>query len=170
MSRDAWRRFSEDGYKHYFVEECGFKYNMTDVQASMGIHQLERVGSYWERRRQIWQQYDDALADRPLTLPSPVAPNSRHAYHLYTILLGEERPEPGRDQFLDRMTAQNIGVGVHYLSIPEHPYYEREYGWQTEDYPNATSVGRRSVSLPLSAKLTDADVGDVIKAVHRCLA
>lgn len=169
MSRDAWKRFSDEGYKHYFVTECGFKYNMMDLQAAIGIHQLKRVESYRKRRQQIWQRYNEAFKDLPIGLPAEPEPQTRHAYHLYNILIDEEKCGISRDAFLNAMTAHNIGVGVHYLSIPEHPYYQETFGWQPEDYPNAMRIGRQTVSLPLSAKLTDEDVKDVIEAVRRIM-
>jgi dTDP-4-amino-4,6-dideoxygalactose transaminase len=169
MSKDAWKRFSDEGYKHYFVVECGFKYNMMDIQAAIGIHQLQRVEQNWKRRQQIWQGYNEAFADLPIGLPTEPEPDIRHAYHLYTILIDEKKCGISRDAFLNAMTAQNIGVGVHYLSIPEHPYYQKTFGWKPEDYPNAMRIGRQTVSLPLSAKLTDGDVVDVIRAVRETL-
>lgn len=169
MSKDAWKRFSDEGYKHYYVVECGFKYNMMDLQAAIGIHQLERVERNWQKRGDIWKRYNEAFADLPVELPAPVEPDTRHAYHLYTILIDEEKTGISRDGFLNAMTANNIGVGVHYLSIPEHPYYQKTFGWKPEDYPHAMRIGRQSVSLPISAKLTDEDVGDVVQAVRRIL-
>ena len=165
MSKDAWKRFGDEGYKHYQVVECGFKYNMMDLQAAIGIHQLKRIDAYWRWRNEIWQRYNQALGDLPIGLPADPEPNTRHAFHLYTIMVDEARAGLSRDAFLNAMTERNIGVGVHYLSIPEHPYYQRALGWKPEDYPNATRVGRQTVSIPLSAKLTDEDVEDVISAV-----
>src|SRR6266536_3025523 len=155
----------DEGDKHYFVVEAGFKYNMMDLQAALGIHQLRRVESNWRRRAQIWKQYNEAFAHLPVTLPAEPEPNTRHAYHLYTILIDEADVGITRDHFLEGMTANNIGVGVHYLSVPEHPVYQEKFGWQPEDYPIATRIGRQTVSLPLSAKLTDAEVARVIEAV-----
>ena len=169
MSKDAWKRFSDEGYKHYFVVETGFKYNMMDLQAALGIHQLQRVEANWRRRAEIWQQYHEAFAGLPLTLPAEPEADTRHAHHLYTILIDEDRVGITRDEFLDAMTARNVGVGVHYLSIPEHPVYQEKFGWHPEDYPNATRIGRQTVSLPLSAKLTDEEVQRVIDAVHATL-
>jgi len=169
MSKDAWRRFSDEGYRHYQVVSAGFKYNMMDIQAAIGIHQLRRVEKCWQRRRQIWQMYQEALRTLPVKLPPEPAPDTRHAFHLYTILIDPQQCGIGRDEFLSAMTAHNIGVGVHYLSIPEHPYYRQTFGWRPEDYPNAMLVGRQTVSLPLSAKLTDEDVHDVIRAVKAVL-
>lgn len=165
MSKDAWKRFGDEGYKHYYVLECGFKYNMMDLQGAIGIHQLQRVELYWRRRQEIWQRYNEAFAGLPIGLPAEPEPDTRHAYHLYTILIGETKVAISRDEFLGAMTANNIGVGVHYLSIPEHPYYQETFGWKPEDYPEAMRIGRQTVSLPLSAKLTDEDVDDVIMAV-----
>lgn len=165
LSQDAWRRFGDKGYKHYQVMECGFKYNMMDLQAAIGIHQLKRVEPYWRRRQAIWARYQEALYDLPLKLPAEPDPTTCHACHLYTVLVDEERAGISRDDFLDGMTAKNIGVGVHYMSIPEHPYYQKAFGWQPESYPHAMAFGRSTVSLPLSAKLTDEDVEGVILAV-----
>src|SRR5258708_5802516 len=89
MSKDAWKRFSDEGYKHYFVVETGFKYNMMDLQAAIGIHQLQRVESNWLRREEIWQQYNEAFGGLPVTLPAETEPETRHAYHLYTMLIDE---------------------------------------------------------------------------------
>ena len=169
MSKDAWKRFTDEGYKHYQVVECGFKYNMMDIQAAIGIHQLERIEQYWRRREGIWRRYNDSFADLPITLPSEIEPETRHAYHLYTVLVDESRTGIGRDAFLNSMTAKNIGVGVHYLSIPEHPYYRSMFGWNPEDYPHAMRIGRQTVSLPISAKLTDDDVEDVVWAVRKTI-
>ena len=166
MSKDAWHRFGDKGYRHYQVVEAGFKYNMMDLQAAIGIHQLARVERTWLRRRDIWNRYMDAFADLPIGLPAAPAPQSRHAHHLFTIDIDETRCGIARDAFLEAMTAARIGVGVHYLSVPEHPYYQTRFGWRPEAWPNAMRIGRQTVSLPLSAKLTDADVERVIGAVR----
>jgi len=168
MSKDAWKRFSDEGYKHYFVTECGFKYNMMDPQAAIGIHQLRRIESYWQRRKEIWRRYNEAFADLPVILPAEPEAHSRHALHLYTILIDPDCCAVSRDAFLNAMTRQNIGVGVHYFSIPEHPYYQNAFGWRAGDYPNAMKIGRQTVSLPISARLTDGDVCAVIESVRSC--
>lgn len=169
LCSDAWKRFGDEGYKHYFVVECGFKYNMMDLQAAIGIHQLKRIESYRERREQIWQKYNRAFGDLPVVLPAEPESDTRHAYHLYTILIDEQKCGIDRDFFLKVITENNIGVGVHYLSIPEHPYYQNTFGWHPEDYPNAMRIGRQTVSLPLSAKLTDEDVEDTVKTVQKII-
>jgi dTDP-4-amino-4,6-dideoxygalactose transaminase len=169
MSKDAWKRFGDEGFKHYQVVECGFKYNMTDLQASLGIHQLARVEAGWKKRESIWNRYLDHFAELPLDLPAPVARDTRHAHHLFTVLVDEARTGVARDTFLDRMTHEGIGIGVHYVSLPEHPYYQRTLGWRPEDYPHAMRVGRQTVSLPLSPKLSEKDLHDVEEAVRRSL-
>ena len=169
MSKDAWRRFSDEGYKHYYVVECGYKYNMMDIQAAIGIHQLRRIQKNWERRQEIWATYQREFSGLPLTLPAQPDEGTRHAYHLYTVLIDPERTNLTRDQFIADMTAENIGVGVHYQSIPVHPYYQERFGWRPEDYPHSLRIGQQTVSLPLSPKLTDHDVADVIRAVHKVL-
>jgi dTDP-4-amino-4,6-dideoxygalactose transaminase len=169
MTKDAWKRFGDDGYRHYQVVECGYKYNMMDLQAGIGIHQLKRVEKYWKRREEIWNRYMREFANLPVGLPAIPDPNTKHAYHLFTLQVDKDNSGIGRDQFMNAMTANNIGVGVHYLSIPEHPYYQKSFGWKPEDYPHAARVGRSTVSIPISAKLNHEDVGDVIAAVKSIL-
>jgi dTDP-4-amino-4,6-dideoxygalactose transaminase len=169
MSKDAWQRFSDAGYKHYYVVECGYKYNMMDIQAAIGIHQLRRIQKNWQCRKEIWATYQKEFAGLPLTLPAEPEEGTRHAYHLYTVLIDPKRTNLTRDQFIADMTTENIGVGVHYQSIPVHPYYQERFGWRLEDYPHSVRIGQQTVSLPLSPKLTDHDVADVIRAVHKVL-
>lgn len=170
MTQDAWKRFSDDGYKHYQVEEIGFKYNMMDLQAAIGIHQIKRVEKYWNRRLEIWQRYNEAFRGLPVKRPAPLEVGSRHALHLYTLLIDEKRAPVTRDQFITALHKRNIGTGVHYRAIPMHPVYRKRYGWAPEDFPNAMAIGCATVSLPLSAKLTDEDVQDVIYAVTEVLS
>ena len=169
MSKDAWKRFGDEGYKHYYVTECGFKYNMMDIQAAIGIHQLKKIERYWQKRLEIWTKYKNAFRDLLIGLPAEPETDTRHAYHLYTILIDEAKAGISRDEFLNAMTARKIGVGVHYLSIPEHPYYQKTFGWKPEEYPNAMRVGRQTVSLPISAKMIDSDTDDVISAITEIL-
>jgi len=169
MSKDAWHRFGDKGYKHYQVVECGFKYNMMDLQAAIGLHQLARVEKNWRRRDEIWQRYDEAFAPLPIGLPMCAEADTRHGRHLYTVMIDEQRCGIARDAFLDAMNAARIGTGVHYLSIPEHPYYQQRFGWKPEQWPQAMKLGRETVSLPLSPALSEADVERVIAGVCRIL-
>jgi dTDP-4-amino-4,6-dideoxygalactose transaminase len=166
MSDDAWRRFSDDGYKHYQVEECGFKYNMMDLQAALGIHQLRRVETWWQRRRELVRRYRETLADLPLGFQAEAPSHSRHAYHLFPILVDSGRAGIGRDAVLVEMNARRLGVGVHYMSIAEHPHYRRVFHWRPEEWPHAQRIGRQTLSLPLSPRLTDVDVDEVTAAVR----
>jgi dTDP-4-amino-4,6-dideoxygalactose transaminase len=169
LTRDAWNRFGGEGYRHYEVMDCGFKYNMTDLQAAIGIHQLRRLEDNWTRREAVWNRYMEELAPLPVTLPAAPEQGTRHSYHLFTLLIDPEACGRTRDEFVQNMTRSRIGVGVHYVSIPEHPYYQREFGWTPADFPHAARIGRQTVSIPLSAKLSDADVADVIEAVQQSL-
>jgi len=169
MSKDAWKRFGNEGFKHYQVVEAGFKYNMMDLQAAIGVEQLAKVERFWERREQIWKSYGERFSGLPIQLPANYDGDGRHAYHLYTVLVDEASSGISRDDFLNAMTLHGIGVGVHYLSIPEHPYYQERFGWKPEEYPVAARVGRSIVSLPISPKLTDSDLDDVDKALNLVL-
>jgi len=169
MSRGAWKRYSDEGFRHYRIEYPGFKYNMMDIQAALGIHQLKRIEKYLLRRAQIWKRYDDAFQGLPLNIPAPAEDNTRHARHLYTILLKLEDLKADRDTIQQALYEENIGTGIHFLSLHLHPYYQRTFGYRRDDFPNATYVSERTISLPLSAKLTDEDVGDVIDAVKKVL-
>ncbi len=169
ITKDAWTRFSDDGYKHYQVVEAGYKYNMTDMQAELGLHQLTRLDKNWIRRKEIWDKYRTELAVLSIGLPREAGKSMRHGYHLFPITIKKKIAGITRDQFLEEITTRNIGAGVHYLSIPEYPYYQHQYGWNPDDYPNARDFGRSTLSLPLSAKLTNKDVDDVIEAVQDVL-
>lgn len=169
LSQDAWNRFSDEGFKHYQVTECGFKYNMTDIHAAIGIHQLERVEKNWNDRLRVWNRYQDDLKDLPITLPHPAPDDSRHGLHLFPILIGGDAPV-SRDAFVNGMTKRGVGVGVHYLSIPEHPYYRDRFGWQANDYPVACDIGRRTASIPLQPGLSDQDLDRIVAAVRALLS
>jgi dTDP-4-amino-4,6-dideoxygalactose transaminase len=169
MTKDAWKRFSDEGYKHYQVVAAGFKYNMMDLQASLGICQLKKIESYWKKRRRIWQRYSQAFADLPCILPSAPEKNTRHAYHLFTPLIDTDRLKKSRDWVLSALTAENIGVGVHYIPLHLHPYYQKAFGWKPGMFPNAEWVGERIISLPLSPALSEGDIQDVIMAFQKVL-
>jgi len=166
MSQDAWKRFSDEGYRHYEVLFPGFKYNMTDLQAALGIHQLARLAQGAKRREGIWARYDQAFADLPVIRPAPVEAGTVHARHLYTILVKIEELARTRDWVLNELLRWKIGTGVHYTALHLHPYYRQTFGYQPGDFPNAEYIGARTLSLPLSAKLSDQDVEDVVAAVR----
>lgn len=165
MSKDAWRRFGDKGYKHYQVVYAGFKYNMMDIQAAIGIHQLPRIDKYWNRRKEIWNKYNGAFKNLPVFLPAPPEKNTRHAYHLYTLLLDVDNLNMTRDEFLEKMSGLNIGVGVHYIALHLYPFYKKTFNLRKGGFPNAEWISERTVSLPISTKLSDKDTEDVIDAV-----
>ena len=169
LSLGAWQRFSDTGFKHYEVVEPGFKYNMTDVQAALGLHQLPLLDQWIERRAQLWDRYDALLADLPVTTPPPANPETTHARHLYQVTINPGVPLT-RDQLLDGLTARRIGTGVHYRGVHLHPFYRDKYGLRPEQFPVATAISERTLSLPLSPKLSEADQDDVVEAMTELLA
>ncbi len=164
----AWQRYSDATFKHYDVIEPGFKFNMTDVQASLGLHQLPRLDGWIERRASAWSLYDEALRSMPLVTPAPPGPEMRHARHLYQVLVTDEA-SIARDDLLDFLIEQRIGTGVHYRGVHLHPYYRDRYGIAPEDLPVTTDISNRTVSLPLSPKVTERDQQDVVAALTAAL-
>jgi len=170
LSADAWRRFSDDGYKHYEVAYPGFKYNMTDIQAALGLCQLRKIASWQKRREEIWQRYDAAFEGLSCRRPSPVEPDTVHARHLYTLQVDPDRARLTRDEAMAALHERGIGTGVHYRAIHLHKYYRQRYLLSPDSFPVATEVSQRIFSLPLSAKLTDEEVDRVITAVRDILS
>ncbi len=165
MSRDAWKRYTAEGSWYYEVIAPGFKYNMPDIQAAIGLVQLKRLYQMQQRRREIVTQYSSALsAIEALATPVERA-NVHSAWHLYVVRLNLDRLRINRAQFIDELKARNIGTSVHFIPIHIHPYYRDKYGWKAEDFPIAYREYRRLVTLPLYPRLTDDDVADVITAV-----
>jgi len=169
MSKDAWKRYCDEGYKHYEVVYAGFKYNMTDIQAAMGIKQLKRVNQYWRRRKKIWDIYNESFNGLPCILPYEPEPDTVHSYHLYTPLIDIDALGKSRDWVLSALNAENIGVGVHYVPVHLHPYYKKMYGWRRGQFPEAEFIGDRTISLPLSPSLSERDVADVVSAFKKVL-
>jgi dTDP-4-amino-4,6-dideoxygalactose transaminase len=168
LSAGAWRRYSDAGFKHYEVIDPGFKFNLTDLHAAIGIHQLRKLDGWIRERARLWDRYDELLADLPLTLPPLPQLGTRHARHLYQVLVDRGAPM-SRDRLLDFMTDQGIGVGVHYRPVHQHEWYRDRFGLGDDAFPVASDFGARTVSLPLSPKLTDADQDRVALALERAL-
>jgi dTDP-4-amino-4,6-dideoxygalactose transaminase len=166
MTADAWSRFV-GGPTGYEVVEAGFKYNMTDVAASLALPQLAAVEENWKRRECIWEGYNERLQELPLQLPTAPEAGSRHAYHLYTPLLELQDLQVSRQKIVAALDAENIGVGIHYIPVHQHPYYRQRFGFVDSDFPNATFVGERTISIPLSAGMSEQDVSDVAVALAR---
>jgi dTDP-4-amino-4,6-dideoxygalactose transaminase len=165
MSRDAWKRYGKGGSWYYEVVCPGYKYNMTDIQASLGLHQLKRLPDFQARRRQIVARYNDVFS-KYLFFETPVQrPYVEHAWHLYVLRLNLETLTINRDQFIDELNKRNIGASVHFIPVHLHPYYRDKYSFTPEDFPVAYSNYQRMISLPLYPRLSDQDVDDVIEAV-----
>lgn len=167
LSKGAWKRYSDEGFKHYQVMCPGYKYNMMDIQASLGIHQLKRIEQYLVRREEIWQKYDEAFKVLPMFTPTPTESGNKHARHLYTLILDIDKLGFSRDIFQEELFRSNIGTGIHFIALHLHPYYRDAFGYSRGDFANAEYISDRTISLPLSAKLTDEDVEDVIDAVRQ---
>jgi len=165
MSRDAYKRYTSEGSWRYEVVLPGFKYNMPDLQAAIGLHQLKRLHSMQTRRMAIVAQYDETLG-RVEELETPVArPEVDSAWHIYLLRLRPKRLKIGRDQFIEELRKRNVGASVHFIPIHVHPYYRDRYKLRPEDFPVAHSAFERMLSLPLSPAHSDQDVADVIDAV-----
>ena len=165
MSRDAWKRYEQGGSWYYEVVSPGYKYNMTDIQAALGLHQLRRLEGFQRRRGEVVRAYNDAFSGcEALELPVERA-EVEHAWHLYVLRLRPEALTIDRDQFIRELESRNIGTSVHFIPVHLHPYYRDKYGYAAGDFPVAYENYRRLLSLPLSPRLTDEDLADVIEAV-----
>ena len=168
MNRDAWRRYDEAGTWFYEIEAPGFKYNMTEIQASLGLHQLAKLERFQQRRREVVQRYDEAFGGLPYLETPTTREGVTHAHHLYVLRLRPGAPVD-RGTLIEELRARNIGTSVHFIPVHLHPYYREKYGWQPEDFPVAFDSYRRMLSLPLNPTLSDRDVADVIEAVRDVL-
>ena len=166
MSRDAWKRYTQAGSWSYEILAPGFKYNLTDIAAAIGVHQLRKAEDFRRRRLAIADAYDEAFRDLPGVRVPEVADREGHGWHLYVIQVDPEQLTIGRDQFIERLVARNIGVSVHFIPLHVHPYYRERYSFQPGDYPNAFAAYQRILSLPIYAKMSDDDVRSVADAVR----
>jgi dTDP-4-amino-4,6-dideoxygalactose transaminase len=169
MSRDGWTRYAPGGSPHYDVVTAGFKYNMMDLQAAIGLHQLSRIGRMHARRAAICARYDEALSGLPLMRPAPVDAGVVHARHLYPVLLDEQSAGISRDTLYERLRARGISTSVHFRAVHLHPYYQERFGFRRGMFPVAESVSDTTLSLPLSAAMTEEAIDRVIEACHDVL-
>jgi len=173
ISKDAWKRYSADGFSPYELVEPGYKYNMLDLTAALGLGQLRRVEENWQIRERFVALYNEGLSEIPgVEIPAlePLGPGDRHAWHLYPILVDIDRLTLDRNGFIDALQARNIGSGIHYTALHLQGYYRERFGFRRGDLPEAEYVSDRTVSLPLSPAMTDQDVDDVIEAVAEIIA
>jgi len=165
ISHDAWKRYTKEGSWQYEIVAPGFKYNMTDVAAGMGLAQLAKAERMWERRKEIAKQYTEAFKAVPeLEVPHD-REDCRHAWHLYLLRLSLARLKIDRAKFIEELKARNIGTSVHFIPLHLHPYYRETYGYKPGDFPMAYQEYLRVISLPIYSKMSDQDVEDVIEAV-----
>ncbi len=170
ISKDAWKRYSAEGYQPYETLYPGYKYNMTDIQAGLGLHQLARLEQNLQTRERLWDYYNRSLADVPEVVRPIEEDGIRHARHLYTILLDLDQLDIDRDRFISELKALNIGTGIHFIALHLHKYYRETCGYRPGDLPNAEYISERTISLPLSAALAEEDVDDVVWALKQVIA
>jgi len=170
MNRDAWKRYTAEGSWYYEVIRPGFKYNMTDIQAAIGLHQLRKLSRFHARRTEIVRRYNAAFAGLAEVQTPTARPEVEHAWHLYVLRLNPERFNLSRGRFIQELTARNIGSSVHFIPIHIHPYYRDKYGYEPESFPVAYHAYQNIVSLPLSPRMEDRDVDRVIEAVCDIIA
>lgn len=167
IDRAAWNRFSKSGSQEYEIVLPGYKSNMTDIQAALGIHQLKALDAFIDRRTDLANRYLKALHDwTEWTLPSAPEYRHRHAWHLFTPQINEDRMRMDRAQFIQKMKDNNIGIGLHYRAVHLYPYYRETYGFKRGDFPHAESIGERIVSLPLFPSMTDAEHDRVLDVMY----
>jgi dTDP-4-amino-4,6-dideoxygalactose transaminase len=166
ISQDAWKRYTKEGSWYYEVISPGFKYNLTDIAAALGIEQLKKCNEFWEARQRIAMIYEEAFAElEAIRLPT-CAKDVQHAWHLFIIQLNLERLRMGRNEFIEGLREREVGTSVHFIPLHLHPYYRDAFGYRPADFPIASAVFERIVSLPIYPKMTEADVEKVIGAVR----
>jgi len=171
LSRDAWNRYSQKGSWYYEIVDLGYKYNMNDIQAAIGLHQLKRIDEFTRRRREIAHRYDEAFGkDEAIVLPPRDSAVSEHIHHLYTIRLRLDRLIITRDRFIEALRAENIGSSVHFIPLHLHPYYRKEFGLDRGAFPVAEAIFDSIISVPIYPAMTNADAEDVITAVLKILS
>jgi perosamine synthetase len=165
ISHDAWKRYAKEGSWYYEVLCPGFKYNLTDIGAAIGIEQLKKCDAFGSARTEIAIAYDEAFADVP-EIRTPICGRElQHAWHLYVIQLELDRLKIGRDQFIEALKERGVGTSVHFIPLHLHPYYRDTFGYARGDFPQASEVFERIISLPIYPRMTEADVGHVVEAV-----
>jgi dTDP-4-amino-4,6-dideoxygalactose transaminase len=165
MSRDAWRRYNSTGSWYYEVVAPGYKANMTDIQAALGLHQLRRLDGFIKTRQHYARLYNAALADIPEVTTPALRPERTHVYHLYVLRLNLERLTIDRARFIDQLGMHKIGTSVHFIPVHLHPFYQEHFGYRRGDLPQAEAIYNSIISLPLYPKMTGTDIENVIEAI-----
>lgn len=171
ISRDAWNRYAADGQWFYDIVAPGFKYNLTDVAAAMGVVQLRKLERMWQRRSAIASRFTEAFAELPeVESPTGGPATDQHAWHLYMLRLNLDRLTIGRDAFITALRERKIGTSVHFIPLHIHSYYRDTYGYRPESLPKAYAEYLREISLPIYSRMSDQDVDDVIATVSDIVA
>jgi dTDP-4-amino-4,6-dideoxygalactose transaminase len=170
ISRDAWKRYDREGPLHWETLAPGYKYNMSDIQAALGLRQLDRLEEWWKVRQSHVQLYRDGLRECSDVAVLAELPGRRHAYHLLVILLETERLRADRDTIAAAIRAENIGTGIHFRALHLHPFYREAFGFAPGSYPVAERASDRLLSLPLYPRMTGNDIEDAVRAVKKVLA
>lgn len=170
ISKDAWKRYTAEGSWFYEIVAPGYKYNMTDIAAGMGLAQLRRAVAMRDRRAAIARRYNEAFADTPELQTPPEREDRSHSWHLYTLRLNLSLLQLDRAQFVEELKRRNIGASVHFIPLHIHPYYRETYGYRPDEFPATYEQYAREISLPIYSRMSDADVLDVIAAVHEIAA
>ena len=165
LSHDAWDRYDETGSWYYEIEEPGYKYNLTDIAASLGLRQLERLGDLQAERMAQAERYGDAFSEASWIEGAYVERPDEHAWNLYIVRLNLDQLTCSRNRFIEALRAENIGASVHFIPLHLHPYYRDTFGYKPDDFPVAYQEYQRIVSLPLYPRMTERDVEDVVEAV-----
>lgn len=166
LSRDAWKRYTAEGTWRYEITEAGYKYNLTDPQAALGLVQLSKCEEMWRRRVAIAQKYDKALASFEAYRTPEVAEGVQNAWHLYVILVKPSALRIHRDRVMEELRQRGIGTSVHFIPLHLHPYYQRTWGYRPGEFPVAEDYFDRCISLPIYPGMTDEDLHRVIEALH----
>ena len=170
ISRDAWKRYSAEGYQHWDIIYPGHKFNMFDLQGALVHSQLSKIDAFHERRVALKARLDAGLRDLPEIGFPAEKPGVKHAYHLYPIIVRTEALTADRDQVMHAIQAENVGVGVHFRAVHLQPYYAETFGFRRGDFPEAEYYSDRTISLPLYPRMTDRDASDVVEAVRSVIA
>jgi dTDP-4-amino-4,6-dideoxygalactose transaminase len=167
VDRQAWNRYGKSGSQDYEIVLPGYKYNMMDIQAAIGIHQLKELAGFIIRRNELANRYQEALSDWPhWTLPALPVYDHLHSWHIYTPLINENITQITRNEFMEAMKEKNVGTGLHYRAVHLYPYYRQMYGFNPGDFPHAEDVCDRIVSLPLFPAMTDAEHDKVLDVMY----
>ena len=169
ISKDAWKRYFTEGSWYYEVIEAGYKYNMTDIAAALGLIQLKKCDEFYQRRASIACKYSETLRNLPEIKTPVVRAYGTHAWHLYAIQLNTDSLKINRSQFIEEMKKNGIGCSVHFIPLHLHPFYVKAFGFKPEDFPVSTQVYERVVSLPIYPKMTDEEVEYVMQTIDKII-